>query len=149
MVVLGIGVIGVYNHMYEEKKVSVKVINSNDYSSTFSKEERAKLDAITSASVVAENYIREYIPNGFTDSDSKKAIVIVGEPRKNSIMYDMVYTTMRSLEESGVEVELRDLYNMNWNPVLHTDEFYSQKDGIGSVPEDVAKEQELIKKLTI
>lgn len=146
MLVLGIGVIGVYNHMYGEKKVSVKVINSNDYSSTFSKEERAKLDAITSASVVAENYIREYTPNGFTDSDSKKAIVIVGEPRKNSIMYDMVYTTMRYLEESGVEVELRDLYNMNWNPVLHPDEFYSQKDGIGSVPEDVAKEQELIKK---
>lgn len=146
MIVLGTGVIGLYNYINREEKVEIKVINSNDYTSTLTQEERTKLDGITSASIVTANYISEYIPKGFSESNKKKALVVVGEPRKNSIMYDMVYTTMRYLEKNGIEVELRDLYNMNWNPVLHPDEFYSQKDGIGATPEDVAKEQELIKK---
>lgn len=146
MGILGIGVIGLYNYTNREEKTQIKVINSNNYASTLSQEERAKLDGITSASIVTANYISEYIPKGFSSSSQKKALVVVGEPRKNSIMYDMAYTTMRYLEESGIEVELRDLYTMNWNPVLHPDEFYSQKDGIGATPEDVAREQELIKR---
>lgn len=146
MGILGIGVIGLYNYTNREEKTQIKVINSNNYASTLSREERAKLDGITSASIVTANYISEYIPKGFSSSSQKKALVVVGEPRKNSIMYDMAYTTMRYLEESGIEVELRDLYTMNWNPVLHPDEFYSQKDGIGATPEDVAREQELIKR---
>lgn len=146
MGILGIGVIGLYNYTNREEKTQIKVINSNNYASTLSQEERTKLDGITSASIVTANYISEYIPKGFSSSSQKKALVVVGEPRKNSIMYDMAYTTMRYLEESGIEVELRDLYTMNWNPVLHPDEFYSQKDGIGATPEDVAREQELIKR---
>lgn len=146
MGILGIGVIGLYNYTNREEKTQIKVINSNNYASTLSQEEREKLDGITSASIVTANYISEYIPKGFSSSSQKKALVVVGEPRKNSIMYDMAYTTMRYLEESGIEVELRDLYTMNWNPVLHPDEFYSQKDGIGATPEDVAREQELIKR---
>lgn len=146
MGVLGVGVIGLYNYINKEEKVEIKVINSNDYSSKLSPEERKKLDGITSASIVLDNYIEKYVPKGFTDSKKKKVLVVVGEPRKNSITYDMVYTTMRYLEENGVEVELRDLYNMNWNPVLHPDEFYSQKDGIGATPEDVAKEQDFVRK---
>lgn len=146
MGILGIGVIGLYNYTNREEKAQIKVINSNNYASTLSQEERTKLDGITSASIVTANYISEYIPKGFSSSSQKKALVVVGEPRKNSIMYDMAYTTMRYLEESGIEVELRDLYTMNWNPVLHPDEFYSQKDGIGVTPEDVAREQELIKR---
>lgn len=146
MGILGIGVIGLYNYTNREEKTQIKVINSNNYASTLSQEERTKLDGITSASIVTANYISEYIPKGFSSSSQKKALVVVGEPRKNSIMYDMAYTTMRYLEESGIEVELRDLYTMNWNPVLHPDEFYSQKDGIGATPEDAAREQELIKR---
>lgn len=146
MGILGIGVIGLYNYTNREEKTQIKVINSNNYASTLPQEERTKLDGITSASIVTANYISEYIPKGFSSSSQKKALVVVGEPRKNSIMYDMAYTTMRYLEESGIEVELRDLYTMNWNPVLHPDEFYSQKDGIGATPEDVAREQELIKR---
>ena len=146
MIILGICVIGLYKYNGKRNEIKIKVINSNNYSSTLSKEERNKLDGITSASIVISKEILEYIPKGFTESSNKKALVIVGEPRKNSIMYDMVYTTMRYLEENNIEVELRDLYNMNWNPVLHPDEFYSQKDGIGNSPEDVLKEQELVKK---
>ncbi len=146
MLILGAGVIGLYNYTNKTEEVKVKVINSRDYSSTLTDKERAKLDGVTSASIVIPNYISEYIPKGFSNSNKKKALLVVGEPRKNSIMYDMVYTTMRYLEENGIEVELRDLYNMNWNPVLHPDEFYSQKDGIGATPEDVQKEQEFIKR---
>lgn len=146
MGVLGVGVIGLYNYINKEEKVEIKVINSSDYSSKLSTEERKKLDGITSASIVVDNYIEKYVPKGFTDSNKKKVLIVVGEPRKNSITYDMVYTTMRYLEENGVEVELRDLYNINWNPVLHPDEFYSQKDGIGATPEDVAKEQDFVRK---
>ena len=103
-----------------------------------------RLDEVTSASVIPENIIRKYTPRGFTDSEKKKAIVVLGEPRKNSITYDMAYTTMENLEENGVEVELRDLYSMNFNPVLTLDEFYYQKDGLGEPKEDVRIEQELI-----
>ena len=146
MTVLGIGVIGLYKYINREEGIEIKIINSNNYASSLSKEKREKLDGITSASIVTDKYLSKYVPNGFTDSNKKKALVIVGEPRKNSVMYDMVYTTMRYLEENGIEVQLRDLYNMNWNPVLHPDEFYSQKDGIGANPEDVVKEQEYIRK---
>lgn len=146
MIILGIGVIGVYKYTEKPKEINIKMINSNNYSSTLSQEEKNKLDGITSASIIISKDILEYIPKGFTNSDKKKALVVVGEPRKNSVMYDMVYTTMRYLEENNIEVELRDLYDMNWSPVLHSDEFYYQKDGIGKPTEDVAKEQEFVKR---
>ena len=44
-----------------------------------------------------------------------------------------------------MEVTLRDLYEMNWNPVLLMDEFYYQKDGTGEPKEDVAYEQNLVR----
>lgn len=146
MIILGIGVIGVYKYTGKPKEINIKMINSNNYSSTLSQEEKNRLDGITSASIIISKDILEYTPKGFTNSDKKKALIIVGEPRKNSVMYDMVYTTMRYLEENNIEVELRDLYDMNWSPVLHPDEFYYQKDGIGKPTEDVAKEQEFVKK---
>lgn len=127
MVVLGVGVIGLYNYINREEKVEIKVINSNNYATTLSKAEREKLDGVTSASVVPASYISKYTPHGFTNSPKKKALFVVGESRNNSILFDMVYTSMRYFEERGVEVEIRDLYSMNFNPVLHPDEFYSQK----------------------
>lgn len=143
---LGLGVIGLYNYINREEKVEIKVINSNNYSSTLSEKEREKLDGITSASVVPASYDSKYIPHGFTNSNKKKALFIVGDNRDNSILFDMVYTSMKYLEENGIEVEIRDLYKINFNPVLHSDEFYSQKDGIGATPEDVIIEQNFITK---
>lgn len=144
MVVLGVGVIGLYNFINREEKVEIKVINSNNYTTTLSKSEREKLDGITSASVVPASYISKYTPHGFTNSTKKKALFVVGDNRDNSILFDMVYTSMKYFEENGIEVEIRDLYSMNFNPVLHPDEFYSQKDGIGNTPEDVATEQKFV-----
>ena len=143
---LGLGVIGLYNYINRKEKVEIKVINSNNYSSTLSEKEREKLDGITSASVVPAFYVSKYVPHGFTNSNKKKTLFIVGDNRDNSLLFDMVYTSMKYLEENGIEVEIRDLYKINFNPVLHPDEFYSQKDGIGATPEDVIIEQNFITK---
>lgn len=145
MVAVGIGIIGVYKYINSEPEVKIKVLNTNNYTSKLSKSEREKLDGITSASVVPASFVSKYIPHGFTDSKKKKALFVVGDNRDNSILFDMVYTAMKHFEEKGVEVEVRDLYSMNWSSVLQTDEFYYQKDGIGNPPEDVANEQKLIK----
>lgn len=144
MVILGILVIGLYNFINRE--IEVKVINSNNYQSSFTEIEREKLDGVTSASVIPNKFIKKYIPHGFSESKNKKALFIVGEPRENSVLYDMVFTAMKYLEENGIEVEIRDLYKMNWSPVLHPDEFYYQKDGIGNPPEDIKREQDFVTK---
>lgn len=104
----------------------------------------SKIDAITSASIIPTKYINKYTPKGFTKSDKKKVLFIVGDMRHNSITFDMVYTAMKFFEDNGMEVELRDLYGMNWNPVLSMEEFYYQKDGIGEPLPDVDREQKFV-----
>lgn len=104
------------------------------------------VDASTSASIVPEKLVKEYKPSGFTSSNKKKALFVVGDPRKNSVHYDLVYTAMKHFEEKGVEVELRDLYNIKFNPVLQAEEFYYAKDGKGEPTPEIKKEQEFVKK---
>lgn len=53
---------------------------------------------------------------------------------------------MKHFKDNGVEVELRDLYDMKFNPVVQPEEFYYAKDGEGTPAEDVKKEQELVTK---
>lgn len=106
----------------------------------------ATVDGVTSASIVPEELIKEYKPKGFTDSNSKKALFIVADPRKYSVNYDLATTAMKHFEDKGVEVELRDLYDMNFNPVLTIDNFYYAKDGSGEATPEIKKEQELVKK---
>lgn len=103
-------------------------------------------DSTTSASIVPNDLVQEYAPKGFTDGDAKKALFVVGDPRKNSVHYDLTNTAMKYFEENGVEVEVRDLYDMNFNPVLMPEDFYYAKDGNGE-PSDVVKaEQEFVTK---
>lgn len=144
MLIIGGILIFFYNQLNKTPKV--KVLNQNDYKSTFTQQEHEKLDGITSASVVPKEYIQQYKSKGFTNSDKKKVLFIIGDPRENSVLYDMSTTAIKWFEDNNMEVEVRDLYRMNWNPVLHPDEFYFQKDGIGTPSEDVKKEQDLIKK---
>lgn len=106
----------------------------------------ASVDAKTSASVVLEDLVQNYEPKGFTDKDTKKALFVVADPRKYSVNYDLVNTAMKHFEENGVEVEVRDLYNMEFNPVVSPEEFYYAKDGTGEPGEDVKKEQEFVTK---
>ena len=89
------------------------------------------VDSVTSASIVQEAYIQDYTPAGFTDSDKEKALFVIGDPRHNSVLWDMARTAMKHMEEQGMEVEMRDLYTMNFNPVLSAADFYYAKDGQG------------------
>lgn len=107
-------------------------------------ETSATVDGTTSASVVPEDLVEEYKPKGFTDGDTKKALFVVGDPRKYSVNYDLVNTAMKHFEEKGVEVELRDLYDMKFNPVLSLENFYYAKDGFGEPTPEIKKEQEYV-----
>ncbi|MTO10084.1 flavodoxin family protein [Turicibacter sanguinis] len=102
------------------------------------------VDGSTSASIVPKELVQDYKPAGFTDSDSKKALFVIGDPRKDSVHYDLARTAMKHFEENGVEVEVRDLYEMNFNPVLMPEEFYYAKDGNGEPTEVIKAEQELV-----
>lgn len=58
-------------------------------------------DAKTSASIVPEELITAYSPKGFRDSDAKKALFVVADPRKYSVNYDLIYTAMAEFEAQG------------------------------------------------
>ncbi len=104
------------------------------------------VDGTTSASIVPDDIIREYKPKGFTDKSGKKALFVVGDPRKYSVNYDLVYTAMKHFEEKNVEVEIRDLYDLNFNPVLSPENFYHAKDGSGEASPEIKTEQDYIEK---
>lgn len=106
----------------------------------------ASVDGTTSASIVPDNLVTKYEPKGFKDGDGKKALFVVGDPRKDSVNYDLVYTAMKHFEEKGVEVELRDLYDIEFNPVLTLDNFYYAKDGHGEPTTEIKKEQDYVTK---
>ena len=104
----------------------------------------ANLDAVTSASVVPQALRQEVKPNGFTNSSAKKNLFVVGDPRHESVEWDLVNTAVKHFMDKGVEVEVRDLYEMNFDPVLRRDTFFNAKDGFGETPKDVAVEQKFV-----
>lgn len=106
----------------------------------------ATVDGKTSASIVPETLVQNYKPKGFTESKKKKALFVVGDPRKYSVNYDLTNTAMKYFEDKGIEVELRDLYDMKFNPVVSSEEFYYAKDGKGEPAEDIKKEQGFVTK---
>lgn len=127
-----------------------EVKSSSEKSSSSSTEEvvsgaSSNGDVTTSASVVPDNLVTKYEPKGFTDNkEKKKVLMVVGDPRKYSVNYDLVNTAMAFFEENNFEVELRDLYDMKFNPVLSEEDFYNAKDGTGDTPEDVKTEQDFV-----
>lgn len=118
--------------------------SSNSSSSSQDGTATASVDGTTSASIVPENLVQKYTPSGFKDESKKKALFVVADPRKYSVNYDLVNTAMKHFEENGVEVELRDLYDMKFNPVLSADNFYYAKDGNGTPSPEIKKEQDLV-----
>lgn len=102
------------------------------------------LDAVTSASVVPANLRQDVKPNGFTDSKAKKVLFVVGDPRHESVQWDLVNTAVKHFMQKGLEVEVRDLYAINFDPVLRRDTFFNAKDGFGETPKDVAEEQKYV-----
>ena len=104
------------------------------------------VDAITSASVVPQNLRQTVKPNGFTagDSKAKRILFVVGDPRHESVEWDLVNTAMKHFMDKGCEVELRDLYAIGFNPVITRETFFQAKDGLGETPADVAVEQKYV-----
>lgn len=105
----------------------------------------ANVDAVTSASVVPEAFRQAVKPNGFTREGNKvRVLFVVGDPRHESVEWDLVNTAMKHFMDKGCEVELRDLYAIGWNPVITRDTFFQAKDGFGKTPKDVAVEQLMV-----
>ena len=105
----------------------------------------ANLDAVTSASIVPEK-LRQSVPSkAFTKGSARKALFIVGDPRRESVEWDLVATASKHLIEKGFEVEIRDLYEIGFNPVLPRSSFYHAKDGFGKTTKDIAIEQGFVR----
>ncbi len=71
-----------------------------------------------------------------------KNLVIYAHPNPASLNHFFKQTIVENLEESGQEVILRDLNEINFNPVLSLDDMSGQR--MGQVAEDVKREQEFI-----
>lgn len=106
----------------------------------------ADVDMVTSASVVPEEIMEDYTPGGFTEGESKKALFVVADPRYGTVTRVLANTAMSHLEDKGIEVEVRDLYAMGFDPVLGAEDFYYAKDGVGEPTEEVKIEQDYVTK---
>jgi NAD(P)H dehydrogenase (quinone) len=73
-------------------------------------------------------------------------LIIYAHPSEASFSKDLVQQLQKSLKHQN-RVEVRDLYMMNFNPILSPEELTNLKNGI--VAEDVKTEQELIKKADV
>lgn len=71
-----------------------------------------------------------------------KNLVIYAHPNSGSLNHFFKQTIVESLEESGQEIVIRDLNEINFNPVLSLDDMHGQR--MGKVADDVKKEQDFI-----
>lgn len=68
-----------------------------------------------------------------------KALVVFSHPNPTSFNAAILATVKEELQNKGAEVKVKDLYAMNWNPVLSGEDF--QNFMSGQTPEDIAREQ--------
>lgn len=71
-----------------------------------------------------------------------KVVVINTHPNPDSFTYALRETVVSSLQDRGDDIQVRDLYTLQFNPLLTTEEFAESKSG--QVKEDVRTEQEHI-----
>ncbi|TYO95052.1 NAD(P)H-dependent oxidoreductase [Desulfallas thermosapovorans] len=67
------------------------------------------------------------------------ALVIYCHPNPKSFNAAILDVVKQELEQKGAKIKVKDLYAMNWNPVLSAADF--QKFLAGEKPEDIAREQ--------
>ncbi|ADG82130.1 NAD(P)H-dependent oxidoreductase [Thermincola potens] len=72
-----------------------------------------------------------------------KALIVFAHPNPNSYNAAVLETVKKALEQQKVSYEIKDLYRMNWNPLLSTEDL--QKIYQGQVPADIAGEQEAVR----
>ena len=71
-----------------------------------------------------------------------KTLIILAHPNVNSFNHAIMMEVSSSLKEKNHEVVIRDLYEMNFNPILSAEDFISfQK---GEIPKDIKREQEYV-----
>ncbi|WP_194542707.1 NAD(P)H-dependent oxidoreductase [Paenibacillus sp. JZ16] len=66
-------------------------------------------------------------------------LIVYAHPRKVSFNHAILETTVRSLRQKGHEIIVRDLYAMEFQPVISSSEI------LGGVGEDIEQEQEYLK----
>ncbi|MBT2695949.1 NAD(P)H-dependent oxidoreductase [Bacillus sp. ISL-40] len=69
-------------------------------------------------------------------------LIVYAHPNPNSYNHAILETTVNTLKENGHEVSVRDLYALNFEPVLRFE-------GKGEVPPDIKTEQEFITKADV
>jgi NAD(P)H dehydrogenase (quinone) len=73
----------------------------------------------------------------------KKTLIVVAHPNPKSFNKSGILQTAKdTLEQNGHQVEVRDLYELNFNPVLSGADF--ELFHKGEMPADIKKEQEFI-----
>lgn len=71
-----------------------------------------------------------------------KNLIVYAHPNSSSLNHFFKQTILESLEESGQEVEVRDLYQLNFNPVFSLEDMNGQR--MGKVAPEIQTEQDFI-----
>ncbi|MCP1225374.1 NAD(P)H-dependent oxidoreductase [Sebaldella sp. S0638] len=71
-------------------------------------------------------------------------LIVYAHPNKLSFNHALKETAVKFLTERGCNVEIRDLYEISFNPVLSSSDFITFSEG--KVPDDIKKEQDYITK---
>ena len=71
-----------------------------------------------------------------------KNLIVYAHPNSGSLNHFFKQTVLESLQESGEEIAVRDLNEINFNPVLSLDDMNGQR--MGTVADDVQTEQDFI-----
>ncbi|CAA7194023.1 NAD(P)H-dependent oxidoreductase [Chryseobacterium potabilaquae] len=69
-------------------------------------------------------------------------LIIYAHPNENSLNHHLLQTVIESLQSEGHEIEIRDLNQINFNPVLSLQDMQEQR--LGKVAEDITIEQDFI-----
>jgi len=71
-----------------------------------------------------------------------KNLIVYAHPNSGSLNHFFKQTVLESLQESGEEIAVRDLNEINFNPVLSLEDMNGQR--MGTVADDVQTEQNFI-----
>ena len=71
-----------------------------------------------------------------------KHLIIYAHPNEGSLNHHFLQAVQEILQSKNQEIEIRDLYQLNFNPILSLQDMQGQR--IGKVAEDVKQEQDYI-----
>ncbi|MCM3791392.1 NAD(P)H-dependent oxidoreductase [Domibacillus indicus] len=71
-----------------------------------------------------------------------KHLIVYAHPHKESLNHAILKTTVEALKKNGHEVAVRDLYALDFQPVLKPEDTEAMK--AGRTPQDIKTEQEFI-----